>query len=317
MSLEKLPSSKKSVFYDGVKRWAVRQIFLVEPEEHWFLTNERILLTNRAPGKYDVITLAINAISSINPLSLFPGQKREKGLFPALEPAYYTGRIPDDIADGHRPLPEGFENFKEWIDHLKQLLDSDFQSVPTDTTFEYLFKKAYERLLPLQKSSDDVKDLYNKFFDAMVVENLRRSKREVKTEEELQDLNWESFSHVQNIAFIAIKSSARVTKESNLSALPELLRRGYSIRDLKEDLKDNICNIPKIVIEESKLTFEQLSETPELVETNERLQLWISGEVKKCQQLIQVLDNEKLDLSGKLLVKALTTGIKKYIGTLA
>ncbi len=95
------PIAKNTIrtFSDKFNRWAIRQIFLVEPEEHFFLLNEKILFTDRAPGKYDDITLAINLISSINPLSRYPGKKLEKGLFPALEPAYYTGRIPDDIAD--------------------------------------------------------------------------------------------------------------------------------------------------------------------------------------------------------------------------
>jgi len=312
------PIAKNTIrtFSDKFNRWAIRQIFLVEPEEYFFLLNEKILLTDRAPGKYDDITLAINLISSINPLSRYPGKKLEKGLFPALEPAYYTGRIPDDIADGHRPLPEGFENYQDWINHLKICLDSDFRDISIDYTFEYLFKKAYERLLPLQKHGDDVKDEYNKFFDAMVVENSRRVNREIKTEEELLALNWESFSHVQNIAFIAIKSSARVTKKSGLSALPELLGRGYSIRDLKKDLADNVCNIPKEVLEQSGLSFQQLSENPELVDTNEILQLWMSEEIKKCKQLIKILDKEKLDLTGKLLVKALTSSLKKNISKL-
>lgn len=192
-------------------------------------------------------------------------------------------------------------------------MHSDFQGVQKDTTFEYLFKIAYERLVPLQKHGDNIKDLYDKFLDAMIVENLRRLNREVKTEEELLDLNWESFSHVQNIALIALKSSARVTKKPGLSALPELLGRGYSIRDLKEDLADNVCNIPRKVLEQSKLSFQQLSANPELIDHNERLQLWIGEEIRKCKDLIQILDAEKLDLTGKLLVKALTSGLKKDI----
>lgn len=56
-------------FPDTFARWAVSQIYLVDLEEHCFIQNERRLLTNRAPGKYDDLALVIQWISSINPQS--------------------------------------------------------------------------------------------------------------------------------------------------------------------------------------------------------------------------------------------------------
>ncbi len=283
-------------------------------EEHIeFLTLslERDLLTSRSPGKYDALANALLITSIFNPLTRLYSWKMPTGLYPALEPAYYVGRIVDDVADGHRSLPPGFETFKDWTTHLKQLVNLDWQDIPKEISPEFLLKRAMIRLQPLQRSGDNVSHEFSSFFSAMEVEHDRRINGSVLTTRELQSLNWHSFSHVQNIALIAIRSSTRVKEESGLAILPELLGRGYSVRDLKQDLSDNICNTPKEVLDESRLTLSQLSKDPDLVDNNQTMQNWIASETKDCLTLAQQLTQQKLDLPAKLLTKALTQGLKE------
>lgn len=302
----------------NIERFA-NWLISVYPEpaiEFIILAEERDRLTNNSPGKYATLATGLRITSTFNPLARLVSWKFPEGIFPAFEPAYYVGRVVDDIADGDRELPEGYEGFQDWINHLKHCLETNFQAVPKDFSFEFLFKRAIQRLEPLQRPGDNVREEYLKFLDAMVMENQRRVNAEVKTEQQLAEINWESFSHVQDIAFIAVKSSVRITQKSGLAKLPDLLGRGYAIRDLQAELGKNICNIPKEVLDKSGLSFQQLSQNPQLVDGNSVLQSWINSEIQECRKIIEELNQVKLDIPAKFLVKILTKGIEKDLNKL-
>ncbi|MDZ4228873.1 MAG: hypothetical protein U1C50_01300, partial [Patescibacteria group bacterium] len=104
--------------------------------EFIILAEERDRLTNNSPGKYATLATGLRITSTFNPLARLVSWKFPEGIFSAFEPAYYVGRVVDDIADGDRELPEGYEGFQDWINHLKYCLETNFQAVPKDFSFE-------------------------------------------------------------------------------------------------------------------------------------------------------------------------------------
>jgi len=75
-------------------------------------------------------------------------------------------------------------------------------------------------------------------------------------------------------------------------------------------------DIPKEVLDQCGLSLQQLSMNPDLVDSGKTLQEWMSEEVKRCKKLIHLLEQEKLDIAGTLLVKALTGSLVKDVNKL-
>src|SRR3989344_7774574 len=72
--------------------------------ERMVINEQKRILTERAPGKYDIMFLALK-------------------VFRRMEVPYFFGRIIDDQVDGDQQIPPGFSSCEDYIDYLKNLLE--------------------------------------------------------------------------------------------------------------------------------------------------------------------------------------------------
>ena len=229
-------------------------------------------------------------------------------IFPALEPSYYACRRVDDVADGDRDLPPGFENFYEWIAYLRNHINTGGKNIPKAPTADYLLKQAIVRLEREQRPTDNIRGEFNGFLDAMTVEYERRINRSVLSAQELEEVNRNSFGHAHNMALIAIRSR---TRAPDVPQLPQLQGRLYAIADLETELRRGICNIPAEVLETSGLGLPALMEQPELVKDNQGIRHWKDAELQWGRFAMDELAKKPLDWITGFYVRFLTLGIEK------
>ena len=244
--------------------------------------------------------------------------------FPGLELGYYGGRDVDDVVDGDKPLPKGFETVDSWIDDLAGHIDTmgtSKQKIITEPNTAFVFQQAINYLQPLENEGkgDSVKRECIGFLEAMRLEYHRRIGQTVLTGEEILQGYWQGFGHAQNITLIALKSKIRIPPDcppvdkllqmpvNELPlVLPIILGKTYAIKDLEADLERGICNIPKSVLEESGLTLSMLMRNPSKALNNQTIKNWAEGELNVSRQLARKLRLKKLDMPAKLMVGFLT-----------
>lgn len=271
--------------------------------------DERRLALRERGNKYQIMTFVLKELSP---------------LFPGLELAYYGGRDVDDVVDGDRPLPTGFETVDSWIDDLVSHVDTmetNKQKTITELNTAFVFQQAISHLEPLEnkEKGDSIKRECIGFLEAMRLEYHRRVGQTVLTEEEILKGYWQGFSHAQNITLIAIRSKTRIPPDclpvdkllqmpvNELPlVLPIILGKTYTIKDLEADLERGICNIPKSVLEESGLTLSILMKDPSKALNNQKVKNWAADELNISRQLARKLKQKKLDLPAKLMVEFLT-----------
>jgi len=270
---------------------------------------ERRLALRERGNKYLIMTFVLKELSPH---------------FPGLELAYYGGRDVDDVVDGDKPLPKGFETVDSWIDDLVSHIDTtgtSKQEIIMEPNTAFVFQQAVNYLQPLEneEKGDSVKRECIGFLEAMRLEYHRRIDQTVLTEEEILQGYWQGFGHAQNITLIAIGSKTRIPSDclpvdkllqmpvNELPlVLPIILGKTYAIKDLGADLERGICNIPKSVLEESGLTLSGLMRDPSKALSNQTVKNWAEDELNISRQLARKLRQKKLDLPAKLMVEFLT-----------
>lgn len=156
-------------------------------------------------------------------------------------------------------------------------------------------------LEPLAQEGDDPQQLFLDAIDAMIFDYRRRQSREVLTEEQIDEYYFNTFAPVLNLMFIGLNSELRVTQES-LADLALSQGRIYSIRDLEDDWKNGIINVPKEVLDKAELTAENSYE--ELV-SNQVVRAWISLEIYIQKEKVNAVRSEIEDSNEDFTLKAI------------
>lgn len=288
-------------------RGTFKQGFLTdEQREQFIIFRERCRLYERCPGKYEAITTALYLAAYFNPMSRVFGTS-PSGFAPAISVAYHFCRLVDDIADGDSPLPKGFETFEQVTENLKAQVNGTVVDKNSDLGF--LLHRCISKLEE-EGGSIDIRHELIAFLDAMQLEHKKRNEHLVFTEEELKDLYDDSFGPPHVIAFVALGSNA---KASDIEGLMQLQGRLYAVRDLKDELRLGIINIPKDVLDESGLGKEALIAQPDLLDANTVIQAWIQREYAVGLKLIEQLRTKDLDWKAKAVIRFLVGPIETNI----
>lgn len=278
-------------------------------KEMWEIDVAASELTSRAPGKYETMLDVMRIVSWFNPLDRFFPSSQPEGIYPGFDLMYHPFRIIDDVADGDRPLPDGYENFIEWRIHLEEIVMSDQPAQNWGHGIDFLVASSVAFLEKKQKGADSIRDDYLWFLAAMEAEYDRRVNSIVLSEEQLAELNWNSFGASFNITLMVMRSKYRAQDIRELSLL---LSKAYAIRDLVDELP-RMCNIPIEILEQGQISYTKLRLQPQLVNHIPALISWQQQEVHECIELIRILDEKKLDFPARLAVKFLSIGARRDI----
>lgn len=251
----------------------------------------------RTPGKYDRQLLVLKLTSP---------------LYPDLQRGYHFGRSLDDIADGDVPIPGGFSSFPEYANFLQARLDRLDDPTTTTGRTEILMVAVMPGLIQKEKHPGEAKKGAIRFINVMEAESLRREKQLVLTKDELGELNMESFGASANMAFLAIGSSVRSKQ------IPELAlsqAKAYALRDLKQETKRGISNIPLETLQEAGLAFPDLVANPGLIDESTVLQHWIEAERQEALSLVKDLKERSMDWKARRLTQFLASKVNKICTT--
>jgi len=235
--------------------------------------------------------------------------------FPSVAPAYMLGRAIDDMSDGDLdPKVFGYDNFPAYIRTAKRQIRNGCSEVEKGYTLDFLLKYTLEKLEKEQKPTDNVRQDWDMFLDAMMVEYDRRINHKVLTKNELKTLDDNSFSYAHNIMLISLHSNTRF---KDIEEIGQLQGKIFALRDLKPELVLSICNIPQEILGKAHLDLIALIENPNLIDNNEEILRWMKEELDLGKNLFDELKQKipKLDFIAKIylnfLMKGVELGMKK------
>ncbi len=226
----------------------------------------------RSLKKYLLIGESVSLLSGFSFLQTLPTRllglpvsaPAELSFYRSAAPAYMLGRATDDMADGDLdPKVFGYENFPEYVKAAKGQIRNRNAEVKRDFTLDFLLKYTLENLERDQKPGDDVRQDWDMFLDAMLVEYDRRVNHKILTKAELKTIDDNSFSYAHNIMLIALRSKTRF---KDIEEIAQLQGKIFALADLKSELALFTCKIPKEILEEAQIDGEELMNNPNLLD---------------------------------------------------
>jgi hypothetical protein len=272
--------------------------------EQWFIIGQNLMLSRRAPGKYEAITTALSISSSeLNPLSRIthpftPGIRIM--LAPHAEVAYHLGRSIDDVVDRDAPLPAGFVSIREWLTYLEDHVRTGGIYIQKAPTIDFMLKRTIERFEKSQVPNFDIRNELLRFLASMKTECVRREECIALSQNELWALYLEEFGAPHSIMLAAFGSK---TRDHDIPELSLFLGRSYNQQDLQTDLPHGIINIPKEVLAEVGLSSSECVTNPQLVIEHPTIAAWRQREIEECRTLRKNLLQKRLDFVGRKYVQ--------------
>lgn len=285
--------------------------------EQMFISQQKGDLRNSYPGKYDKRLLSLNILSNLSAsaLSFSSESKSGLGIFPALEISYHWGRGIDDVADGDAPVPVPGMSVLDWLLRQQELIASgNWQHIAKEPTLEYMMRRTLERIkeIPTLKIDPEL-EAFN-FLEAMIVECKRRIDGMVLTDKELSELNNNSFGVPHTITLAILGSRAM---GEDVWELGQAQGKMMGLRDIHQELRRWICNIPLEVLEKSGLTLADLQANPNIFDSNTILQEWRVSEMATSKALIEQLKDKDLDPVARLYTWYLSHEVSGHVKRLS
>jgi phytoene/squalene synthetase len=193
--------------------------------------------------------------------------------------SYLLLRYIDDVLDGDLPI---VGNPKQHIEDIKSQINGE---KPSENRIAILAIDSIKKLEKRALENENPRELFIKIIDAMIFDFDRRQERGVLTNEDLIKYYYDTFAPILNLMFIGFGSSIRVTSE-NFADLAYCQGHIYSIRDLEDDWKVGIINIPKEILNSAGLTPD--NNYQEVVNSNV-IRNWIKKEVKSSRNRVNTL----------------------------
>lgn len=285
------------------------------------ITDIKLVFYARSLKKYLPIGESVSLLSGYSFLQTLPTRllalpvsaPAEMSLYRSAAPAYMLGRATDDMADGNLDSKTfGYENFPAYIKTAKSQIRNGSAEVKRDFTLDYLLKYTLENLERDQKPGDNVRRDWDLFLDAMLVEYDRRDKHKILTKAELETIDNNSFSYAHNIMLISLRSKTRF---KDIEEIAQLQGKIFALADLKPELFQSICKIPRDVLEKAHIDGKALMKDPNLLDGNEEIKKWMKKELAEGRVLYDKLERKipNLDLTAKLYLKFLMKGVDSKI----
>ena len=285
------------------------------------ITDIRLGFYARSLKKYITIGEAVSFLSGYSFVQILPTRilalpisaPAEVSFYKSAAPSYMLGRVTDDMADGDLdPKAFGYENFPEYVKAAKSQIRNGSVEVKRDFTLDFLLKYTLENLERDQKPGDDVRQDWDMFLDAMLVEYDRRVNHRVLSKKELETIDDNSFSYAHNIMLIALRSKKRF---KDIEEIAQLQGKIFALADLKPELALFTCKIPKGILEEAKIDGEELMNNPNLLDGNEVIRRWMKEELTTGRELYDKLKQKipNLDFTAKAYLTFLMKGVESKI----
>ena len=283
----------------------------------------KVVFYTRSLKKYLLIGETVSFLGGYSFLQMLPTRllglpvaaPAELSFYRSAAPAYMLGRATDDMADGDLdPKVFGYESFPEYVKAAKSQIRNRSVEVKRDFTLDFLLKYTLENLERDQKPGDDVRQDWDMFLDAMLVEYYRRVNHKVLSKDKLKTIDDNSFSYAHNIMLISLRSKTRF---KNIEEIAQLQGKIFALADLKPELALFTCKIPKEVLEEAQIDGEELMNNPNLLDGNEVIRRWMKEELAAGRELYdklkQKIPNFDFKVKGYLtfLMKGVESKIKK------
>jgi phytoene/squalene synthetase len=195
------------------------------------------ILANRGP-KYRAFFYGMEA--AVKAAQVMLPQGKERTTF--LGTYYALMRYIDDVVDGDRPLPDGYESATAFVEELLAWNDVHAnEEIPPQNPVQRLLNFC----LDMGKRFDaDFHDETRELLGSMLFDAKRRGTGDIHAEQELQD-----YFHSLDIRGTirgCLKAFAEdPTYEADLMPLGEATRIHYNLRDLEEDIQAGLINISR------------------------------------------------------------------------
>ena len=250
---------------------------------------EAVKLLTRDPGKYGSLVAGLYLLSL---------RDREQGKL--LRSSYLFFRHVDDFLDES----DGTEDGKKlpYVLNLRdQIENNNFtRALKVSDLAEYALNALEKRARPNDSPRQDFLD----GIDAIIFDYQRAKERRVLTSEELNKYYHDAFFPVVNLMLIGFESQFRA---DDIPALSYCQGRIFSIRDLEEDWKRGVINVPKEILDKAELTGESSIED---VKKSAAVSNWIRSELLKSKPELIAVKN-RLQSSGEKIIPRACNGVIK------
>jgi len=218
--------------------------------------------------------------------------------------AYFFFKYLDDIADGDFPL----NNPLSYLEKVKNQIEiRDFDN----SEMGFLARDIINRLESGNGRENNPREKILASLDSIIFDYKRSIERKTLSYSELMEYYRLSFFSVIDLCLMGIKSDISA---EDISGFCYSQGRVYSVRDLEEDWKKGIINIPAEDLElagiDSKFSVDFLMKNP-------MIKRWAAKELVQSKILLEDIRSryETFDRRTRLVLKGLNEGMLKYIKT--
>lgn len=215
--------------------------------------------------------------------------------------AYFWFRYVDDVADGDKPLPPGYQNKQEFLQKRRELTqqvshpdDNPIYGDREDILLVDYFSLAKRLRIDLTEESFAI-------LDTIILDEERARNRRVLTQQELDDyFNKLDFACIGG----ALKVAGETCERESLSALSWAVRTTFDLRDFPRDLAQGIINISAEEIAQYEVGLSQVDdiETVEGMVRYTPIRRWYEDQVPRGLDFLQ----ESRGILGQLQLGPLT-----------
>lgn len=273
---------------------------------------EKSLVTKDTIDEYNDYASIRNDYKKEEIMPILDPGKFWKILIPRIRPnqwvriAYAYGSAVADIVDGHKKLPVGFTSIEELLDYLLYSLSEEELDLQKEKIAIVQLQKAV--CAWFLKKWVDIKPYLIDALLWMKTEYQRRLWKQILSNEELVTLHNQSFRGAHQVYLVALGPQYQA---SDIAELPQILWFIYWLKDLKQDLDDNMCNIPKEVCDEIPYA---LWEPIEKLLDSDFFWWWVQSTIEEQKKNCAILENKisSMDKWVQMICHALLPEIYKF-----
>ena len=234
------------------------------------------------------------------------------GLYRSAKPTYFFCRFVDDVTDGDRPLPKGFDSFQAFIDRLLYLLENKSNSKLKG--IELMLTDALRKLDKTDATPLLIRAELKSFLQSMQVDYTRRTQKQVLSQTEIDELYDQSFASVLHLAMLGFGTQL---ERSDIKKLGQVQGKIYALQDLEDDLRMGIINVPRELVKKAGLSNEELMSSPRLLSQHQAFMEWKHSELSTCNGFIEDLYALEAGKKAKKIIRVLVNPLATYVDQLS
>ena len=233
------------------------------------------------------------------------------GIYRSAKPTYFFCRFVDDVTDGDRELPKGYDSFQAFMDRMLQLLDH--QGSKGLKGIELVLADAL-RKLDKTAAPQIIRTELKDFLQSMQVDYKRRTQQLLLSQQAIDQLYDQSFASVLHLAMLGFGTQLQ---RSDIQKLGVVQGKIYALQDLEEDLSKGIFNVPEELVKAAGLSEKALMANPSALMNHQAFVQWQHAELSTCHDYIEHLYALEAGKKAKKIISVLVDPLAEYVDKLS